>query len=171
VIAGDRVVLRARRESDVPYARRWYGDPETTRWLLRPYPAGEDVYEVPAEPLSFGQVLLTVDDAETGTPIGTAGLLDGSPEHRRATAFVTIGDSAFRGRGYGTDTVRTLCRYAFDAMNLAKVELEVLADNASALATYERLGFVREVHRRRALWVDGAWRDELLMGLLPGELR
>jgi len=47
----------------------------------------------------------------------------------------------------------------------------VVADNERAVRTYERLGFVREVHRRRALWTNGAWRDEYLMGLLPGELR
>jgi RimJ/RimL family protein N-acetyltransferase len=169
VIPGERVVLRARRESDRPYARRWFADPETTRWLLLPYPPGDDGYEVPAEPVSFASVLLTVEAG--GTPIGTAGLLDASPEHRHARAFVTIGDAAFRGRGYGADTLRTLCRFAFGSMNLAKVELEVLADNDRAVALYERLGFVREVHRRNALWVGGAWRDEYLMGLLPAELR
>lgn len=169
MIAGERVVLRARQEADRPYARRWYADAATTRWLLHPYPRGEEAYEVPAEPVSFDRVLLTVEAG--GTPIGTAGLLDASPEHRRARAFVTIGDAAFRGRGYGEDTLRTLCRFAFDTMNLAKVELEVLADNARAVALYERLGFVREVQRRRALWTEGAWRDEYLMGLLPAELR
>jgi RimJ/RimL family protein N-acetyltransferase len=112
-----------------------------------------------------------VVDRASGTPVGTAGLLDPSPEHRRARLYVLIGDAAYRGRGYGADTVRTLCRFAFDAMNLAKVELEVVADHAVAVRLYERLGFVREVHRRRALWIEGAWRDEYLMGLLPGELR
>jgi RimJ/RimL family protein N-acetyltransferase len=56
-------------------------------------------------------------------------------------------------------------------MNLAKVELAAPADDARAVALSERLGFVREVRRRGALWVDGAWRDEHLMGLLPAELR
>jgi RimJ/RimL family protein N-acetyltransferase len=162
VIAGERVVLRSRREADRPYAKRWFADPGTTRWLPLPYPPGEDAYEV--EPVSFGRVLLTVEAG--GTPIGTAGLCDASPEHRRATAFAIVGDAAFRGCGYGEDTMRTLCRYAFDAMNLAKVEVEVLAGNAPAVALSERLGFVREVHRRDALWVGGAWRDEYLMGLL-----
>jgi RimJ/RimL family protein N-acetyltransferase len=169
VIDGERVRLRARAPGDAPYAARWYADPETTRWLLMPYGGGP--YDVPTEPLSYGNVPLTVVDRETHTPIGAAGLVHGQPEHRRAMAFLAIGDAAYRGRGYGTDTLRTLCRFGFDTMNLAKVELEVLVDNAAAVRTYERLGFVREVHRRRALWVDGAWRDEYLMGLLPEELR
>ena len=167
MIHGERVTLRARRPDDVPVAERWYADPDTTRWLLD---HGER-YEVPEEPMAFGDVRFTVDDTATGTPIGTAGLVRASAEHRNATAFLVVGDRAFRGRGYGTDTMRTLCRFAFDTMNLAKVELEVVAGNTAAVALYERLGFVREVHRRRALWVDGTWHDEYLMGLLPEELR
>ena len=167
MIAGERVTLRARRADDQPYAQRWYADPDTTRWLLD---EARD-YVVPQEPMTFADVRFTVDDTATGTPIGTAGLVGASPEHRRATAFVVVGDRDFRGRGYGTDVLRTLCGFAFGSMNIAKVELEVVAGNTRAVALYERLGFVREVHRRRALWIDGAWHDEYLMGLLAGELR
>jgi RimJ/RimL family protein N-acetyltransferase len=169
VIESDLVKLRARRASDQPHARRWYADPETSRWLLLPYGGGP--YAPQTEPTTYGAVRLTIEDRATGTPIGTAGLVNGLPEQRRATAFLVVGDRAYRGRGYGTDAMRTLCRWAFDTMNLNKVELEVVADNVAAVALYERLGFVREVHRRRALWVAGAWRDEYLMGLLAGELR
>jgi RimJ/RimL family protein N-acetyltransferase len=121
--------------------------------------------------MGYGGAPMTVEDLATGTPIGTAGLMAGQPEHRRAVAFVVIGDRGYRGRGYGTDTVRTLCRFGFDEMNLAKVELEVLAANERAVRTYEKVGFVREVHRRNARWSDGGWHDEYLMGLLRGELR
>lgn len=166
MIRGEKVTLRARRPSDAEHAKRWYADPETTRWLI-----DVGTYDVPSEPMTFADVRLTIDDTGTGTPIGTAGLTGASPEHRHATLFVVIGDGAYRGRGYGTDVVRTLCRFAFDDMNLAKVELEVVAGHEVALHIYEGLGFHREVHRRRAPWIDGAWRDEYLMGLLAGELR
>ena len=171
MIEGALVRLRARRHSDNEHARRWYADPDTTRYLLMTYPPPPEPYNVPAEPLAFGGAPMTVEDRETGTPIGTAGLMAGTPEHRKAVAFVVVGDAAYRGRGYGTDLMRTLCRFGFEEMNLEKVELEVLADNVAAVRTYERVGFVREVHRRRARWMDGGWHDEYLMGLLRGELR
>ena len=164
---GTLVRLRARAPGDAPHTKRWYADPETMRWLLLPY--GIQTYRVPTEPMTSERVTFTIDDLATGTPIGTAGLVEASFEHRRAMAFLVIGDAAFRGRGYGTDAMRALCRFGFDAMNLAKIELEVIEDNAAALRMYDRLGFVREVHRRHEVWVDGAWRDGYLMGLLREE--
>lgn len=169
MIDGALVRLRAREAGDLPYALRWFADPETCRWLLKPY--GSGVYPAQTEPMTFADPHFTVVDRATGAVVGTAGLVGTSPENRLARLYVVVGEPAYRGRGYGADTVRTLCRFGFDAMNLAKVELEVVADHTRAVALYERLGFVREVHRRRALWIEGAWRDEYLMGVLPGELR
>lgn len=114
---------------------------------------------LPGEPAAYSNVRLAVEAA--GQPIGTAGFVDGVPEWRMATLFVEVADE------YVADTVTALCRFGFAQMNLAKVE--AVADDAT-VATYEAAGFVREVHRRRARWVDGAWRDEYLMGLLAGEL-
>jgi putative acetyltransferase len=44
-----------------------------------------------------------------------------------------------------------------------KIELSVFADNALALAFYERHGFVREGLRRRQLVRAGEYHDEVLM--------
>ena len=170
MIEGTLVRLRARRPDDVARQHDWYADPDTTAGLLMPYPRAAGEWSA-AEPVAYDKAVFAVEDRDSGTTIGTAGLLHPSPEHRRAMGFFVIGDRAYRGRGYGLDLVRTVCRFGFESMNLAKVELEVIADNARAVRAYERAGFVREVHRRRALWVDGAWRDEYLMGLFPEELR
>lgn len=123
-----------------------------------------------SEPPAWGTVSLAVVDLASGDPVGDCGLRDMSAEHRRALVWLTVGE-AYRGRGYGTDALRALCRWAFELVNLAKVEAEVVASDAAAVALCARLGFVREVVRRRAVWVSGEWHDEHLLGLFPEELR
>ena len=70
----------------------------------------------------------------------------------------------FRGRGLG----RALMSAALDAaraLDFERVELEVFASNARALALYEALGFVREGVRRRARKLDGEYDDDVLMAI------
>ena len=49
---------------------------------------------------------------------------------------------------------------------LTRIELTVRADNLNAKALYEKLGFVHEGLRRRAMRVDGAYFDSNAMALL-----
>lgn len=69
------------------------------------------------------------------------------------------------GKGYGTDAVRTLVGYAFRNLNLRKVCLEVLADDARAVGAYRRAGFVEEGRFLEQTWYDGAYRDVLRMAV------
>lgn len=72
--------------------------------------------------------------------------------------------------GYGTDAARTLCRFGFDHMNLHRITLYVNASNAQAIRAYEKVGFKEEGRMREAVFVHGGRDDQLVMGLLAGEL-
>ena len=74
------------------------------------------------------------------------------------------------GQGYGTDAVRTLCRFGFEHVNLHRVTLEVNADNAQAIRAYTKVGFREEGRLREAMFVHGERMDTVVMGLLEGEL-
>ena len=47
-----------------------------------------------------------------------------------------------------------------------RVELDVHADNARAIALYEKVGFVREGVARDAVFVDGEYRDAINMAIV-----
>jgi RimJ/RimL family protein N-acetyltransferase len=119
-----------------------------------------------AGPPSFTAPSFMVDDRATGTPIGWCGLHHVSELHRNGELAVMIGDPAYRGRGYGTDATRTLCRFAFDRMNLVRVRLTVFPGNAAAIRAYEKAGFVREGVQRRAFWKRGEWHDLVHLAIL-----
>ena len=72
--------------------------------------------------------------------------------------------------GFGTDAVRTICRFGFDHVNLHRITLFVNASNAQAVRAYEKVGFRHEGRLREATFVDGARDDQLVMGLLGEDL-
>ena len=52
---------------------------------------------------------------------------------------------------------------------LTRIELEVFAANARALALYKKFGFVEEGRKRQARCLDGVLEDSLCMALLRAE--
>ena len=103
--------------------------------------------------------------------IGLVGLHGFRNSARRGTLGITIGEPDCWGQGYGTDAIELLLGHAFDELNLHRVELCVYATNARGIACYEKLGFVHEGAKREAMVVDGAYVDEVQMGLLAPEWR
>lgn len=69
----------------------------------------------------------------------------------------------YRGHGIGTALIRRALIHA-KAAGLEKVELEVFASNASAIALYERHSFEREGLLRRAGKIGGIYDDVVIMG-------
>jgi RimJ/RimL family protein N-acetyltransferase len=82
-----------------------------------------------------------------------------------------IGEPDFRRKGYGTQALTMLLRYAFGELNLFRVTAVVPAYNEGALRLLHKFGFVEEVRRRKALHRDGQFWDIVGLGLLNAEWR
>ena len=80
-----------------------------------------------------------------------------------------IGDPDDRRKGYGSDALQLLLRYAFDELNLYRLGAQVGEYNPVALQLFQRAGFVEEVRRRQALNRDGRRWDLIHLGLLRAE--
>jgi RimJ/RimL family protein N-acetyltransferase len=89
---------------------------------------------------------------------------------RAAELGVIIGPNHV-GTGYGPDAVRVTARYGFLSMGLNRIELRTPAFNTRALRAYEKAGFVQEGARRERVFVNGAFADEVVMGLLRRDWR
>lgn len=110
------------------------------------------------------QMFAIVDDER---PIGCC---DVRPESDfRGDCGLWIGEP-HHGRGYGTEAVRLLSRYAFDELGLAKLEATVFVGNVASRRIFEKNGFVLEGTIRRAVRKRGRFVDEWLFGKLREEL-
>lgn len=74
-----------------------------------------------------------------------------------------------QGQGYGTEAIRWGVNWAFQTANLHRIQLEVYEWNGNAVHAYKRVGFQEEGRLRKALWRDGRWWDEIIMGILQEE--
>jgi RimJ/RimL family protein N-acetyltransferase len=90
---------------------------------------------------------------------------------RRASLAVGIEDKTRLGLGLGPEAIKLVLEYAFDVLKLHRVSVRVLAYNTPAIRAYEKCGFVIEGREREAAFVDGAWYDDVMMGIIENEFR
>lgn len=174
-LESDRLILRWIEESDAPDLLRIFGDAETMRyWTIQAFTdlamAVGLVHEI--HQLFRDRILYQwgVVRREDGALIGTCTLHKTIWRHRRAEVGFILG-RAFWGKGYMTETLGVLLSFAFDTLELHRLEADVDPRNARSLRVLERLGFRREGLLRQRYQVNGEIQDAVFLGLLADEWR
>lgn len=70
----------------------------------------------------------------------------------------------FAGRGLATAAVTAMVGYAFDSLNLHRVEAACVPSNTGSRRVLEKSGFELEGKARAYLKINGGWADHLLFG-------
>lgn len=150
------------RNSDAVRSRFIYRKPFTPegheRWLETMVDTGKAIQMI-------------ICDSQTDRPLGSVFIRDVDREHSKAEYGIFIGEADARGRGIGTAAAKLMLRYCFQEEKLHRVFLRVLADNLRAIGSYEKAGFSREAYLRESVFLDGAYRDVILMSVLDWEWR
>lgn len=161
-------------DRDAETEARWTHDPEFMRLLsidpVRPLSVHQvkKKYEEAAknEQRNFAFALRTLADDRL---VGLTRLEWIEWNHGAGRLVLGIADPADRRKGYGTDALRLIVRYALDELNLFRLTIGVAEYNSVAQHFLERHGFVAEVRRREAIHREGRRWDDLLYGLLRTE--
>ena len=96
--------------------------------------------------------------------VGSVYLKDINREEKSAEYGIFIGDENAIGIGVGTKSARLILEYAFNELKLEKVYLRAYKDNACALKSYEKAGFVYK-GKTESIEVNGEKRDIVFMEL------
>jgi RimJ/RimL family protein N-acetyltransferase len=115
------------------------------------------------------QFNFTIRVLEDDCLIGMIGLEGILWNHGEAFVGVGLGERVYWGKGYGTDAMRVILRYAFTELNLHRVSLDVFEYNPRAIRSYEKAGFQYEGRMRGMLHRDGKRWDLIFMGILRDE--
>ncbi len=172
---GELVCLRALESSDLEDIMKHWND-----WNLRstigvPLPHSESDRDewlneaMRSNPSRTGTLWLAVIDKKNGRFLGHAGLTNIRYPHQRARLSISIYDQSNRSKGYGTDGTRVLLWIAFHILNLESITLDTFPENEAAIRTYEKAGFKEVGLLRNTEFIDGEFRNLLLMDIIRSE--
>lgn len=102
-------------------------------------------------------------------PIGLVDLSGFNWSARHAWVGIGLGEREFWGQGYGTEAMQLILRFAFEELNLNRVNLNVFEYNERAQKSYRKCGFVEEGRARQAMSREGMRWDIVYMGILQAE--
>jgi RimJ/RimL family protein N-acetyltransferase len=118
---------------------------------------------------SINQHWFSIRKLDDDTLLGDIDLFVDTWASRDAFVGLGIGEREFWGKGYGTDLLNIILRYAFTEVNLKRVTLNVFEYNPRAIRAYEKVGFRHEGRQRKVLNKEGKRWDMLFMGILREE--
>ncbi len=168
---GPRLYFRPLEREDAPRLAAFVNHPDVRRNLLvhRPMNTAQEVGFIDTLTASQRDVMFAIVLRDGDRMIGTTGLHDMDFRSRRATFGMLLGEPSEWGKGYGSEATRMVLDYGFGTLNLNRVQLEVLEHNVAGLRAYEKAGFRREGVMRQHHYVDGAYVDTVVMGILRSE--
>jgi len=174
MIQGSSVFLKLLEDDEIPIIVRILQDPKVSDTIYRKY---IEITNSNAAPMLLsGQSaneckLFGVWSKAGPNPrlIGLISLRNIDNIHRTAwigTIAVNLSDQK---NGYITEAGRLIIEYAFNTLNLEKVQAAVLADHPIVPRMIEKMGGMKEGNLRGSYFQDGARNDELIYGLLRSE--
>ncbi len=173
-IPGRRVHLRRHRPEHFATVLRWYRDPEVarlTRFQVGTVTDEEVRHFFQSRLLAADAFAYAIHQADGGRLIGTTTLSALDADNGSVLFHITVGEHDCWGHGYGTEATELMVAHAFEALSLHRVGLSVFEFNTRAIRSYEKVGFQVEGRSREAVWRDGAYWDEIHMGILEREWR
>ncbi len=170
MLEGEKVILRALEGTDAEVVQRWLNQLETTA-TLSGIPAALSRKATEAWVLKAGTGgdhagrLMGVETKD-GRLIGLAQLSQIEWVHRRARISFLIGEPDFVGRGFEEDAIRTTVRFGLSHLNLNRIEARLPGRQGHMIRAYREAGFSEEGRLTAALFINGSYDDEVILGVL-----
>ncbi|MEV7794202.1 GNAT family protein [Streptomyces sp. NPDC087512] len=113
---------------------------------------------------------VAIERASDGVFVGWCVLAEWNPDYRSASLGYCL-DEAMWGHGYATEAARALLQWAFDTLDVNRVQAETDTRNVASARVLEKIGFVREGTLRENCVVNGEVSDSWVFGLIRRDWR
>ena len=171
MLKGKRLKLTPLKKEYIDKFLGWLNDPEITQYLMRFRPLTREMEEEWYNNLKSREdkIIFSILLNEDNQLIGNCGIEDLNWIDRTAICGVFIGDKEKQGKGYGTEALHLLVDYAFNTLNLNRIELLVYDFNDRAIRCYQKVGFIEEGRKRQAVFKNGKYYNVIFMSILREE--
>jgi diamine N-acetyltransferase len=169
-LTGRFVVLRPIRPEDSEVTLRWRQEPRAMLLNRGANTVAEQERWIRSRPNSEWNFIIELKD---GRPVGMLSLVDIDPTHRRAEPgrFLIGEPDAVRGKPVAVEAMMLLYEFAFDRLGLQRVFGTVAEGNDLMTKWQKYLGMREEGRLRRHYFLDGNFRDAIVLGMLADEYR
>lgn len=164
----DGVALCTYEEEDVAFFRDNRSDRGVRRLLRNVDPVNAHAVAEEREEHSTDDDSAKFVVTKDGEAAGSISLWAGDAANGTAWMGAWV-DPAFHGDGVATEAASLVVDYAFEERRLNKVQTGVFEPNGPSNRVMEKLGFEREVVRRKDVLIDGERYDAYHYGMLREE--
>lgn len=166
-LEGERLYLSPINPDDIEIYAKWLNDANITQFLTihNSYVAlgseKEFVDNAQKEEFVFGII-----NKETDTLMGNIGLTKFDYKCGTAELGIFIGEEENLGKGYGSEAIKLLIKFAFEELRLHNIMLMVYDFNERAQKAYKKCGFKEFGRRHEARFFNGKYHDILYMEII-----
>lgn len=170
-IKGKIVTLRAIEKTDLELMREMLNDPDMEALVVGwAFPVSKDQqekwYENNINSQTNLRFIIETSDKEA---IGLATLVDIDWKNRKATHGMKLAKTDKRHKGIGTDTVMAIMKYAFNELQLNRLNGSWFEDNLPSKSMYMKCGWKEEGRLREYIYKNGKYKDLITTGILKSD--
>lgn len=169
-IYGEKIVLRGVEASDNSMLLSLINDPDTEMMLGgSSWPVSE------AEQLKWFERqeqnkeslrCIVAEKNNTEKAVGTVILSEIDSKNGTGHIHIKLSKDGGRGRGYGSDAIQAMVRYAFDELRLHCIYANILSYNEASIRLFEKCGFERDGVLRSRVFKKGHYVDVFAYSIL-----
>jgi RimJ/RimL family protein N-acetyltransferase len=167
-IKGKRIDLTPRNSKYANLYVKWKNHPKVRKYARNMIPRTIDEQKKRFDRTNEGlseHIGFDVWYKEDGKPIGQIGLNHINWVNGWANAFLQIGEPEYWNKDIGTEATELLMDYAFDELNLNKIQGGVAVKNIGSWSVAGKIGFVLDGIKQHEMYIDGKYVDTKIFGL------
>lgn len=170
-IIGEKIYLRPLQTEDAGFVCRGENDSQVRETLFLAFPVDplKSQEKISQQINNRETIIFIIAAKDSDEPVGQVALFRLDWVSRAAVFYLALLDPAQWSKGYGREATQLMIDYAFETLNLNRIQLHVFAGNTAAIKIYQKVGFVKEGILREAMFHHDCYCDFWVMGILRSD--